>query len=40
MQWNLNGWRGKREKLQELIEEIGPKIIVLQEIKMMIVQCQ
>ena len=33
MQWNINGIRGKKEKLQELIEELGPKIIVLQEIK-------
>ena len=34
MQWNINGLRGKKEKFQELIEEIGPKIIVLQEIKL------
>ena len=35
MQWNINGCRGKLHKLQELLQEVAPKIIVLQETKIL-----
>lgn len=35
LQWNINGVRNKLPKLQALIGEIGAKIIVLQETKVL-----
>ena len=35
LQWNINGCRGKMPKLEELIKDIKPKILVLQETKIM-----
>ena len=33
LQWNINGCRGKLPKLEELIKDVKPKILVLQETK-------